>query len=277
MINVAGDWSEVVRDAAQAQSSSTAKYDAAWSKVVSIAGEKIVPELTKLAEALAGSPEIFEALRATIGGLIDLLKALGILKRDQKDTPEIEREKERQKAIAAQKEIDALPEYSKMSPEQKDRFTTLLAERNRASEKAREADAIAKNTTMVRSADQAMEAYLGLGEKAATPALEEDRRTKARQVFASIEGSGMKSVYGRDQNIGEFGIQENENQRMLRSRHARLTSAGRGEGGMVMGGADAAINALVTALRGLAGEADNTKTASGQAASAMRRLGEPMI
>lgn len=61
MVNAPGDYSELQKDAAQAQQDASAKVAATWEAVTAGVGEKLLPVIARLAEALAKNPGAIEA------------------------------------------------------------------------------------------------------------------------------------------------------------------------------------------------------------------------
>jgi hypothetical protein len=85
-IDAPGDWAEVVKDAAQAQKSSSAQLDSAWERLKAQVSESVVPALTRIVPKLAGMEgaidpaiTVFEALVEAAGDVVDLFKFLGLI------------------------------------------------------------------------------------------------------------------------------------------------------------------------------------------------------
>lgn len=86
-INAPGDWSEVVKDAAQAQQSSGAQLDAAWEQIKATVSDEAVPSLLKLVPSLTQlasegiDPAIttFKAIAESGVLVADLFKFLGLI------------------------------------------------------------------------------------------------------------------------------------------------------------------------------------------------------
>jgi hypothetical protein len=106
-INAPGTFADVQKDAAQAQTTASAKMDAAWEKLQAAVGEKLVPILTELATAAADSKPLMDAFTVALGAMVDFLYATGVITRKGKTTGEIEEEakKEKADAIAKQQQI----------------------------------------------------------------------------------------------------------------------------------------------------------------------------
>jgi hypothetical protein len=266
-INAPGTWADVQKDAAQAQKDTSARMDAAWAKVVSIAGEKIVPELTKLVESLAGTPELFTALQVTIGGLIDMLKALGILSETPKETPQEAVEREKKALAATQTELAALPQdLLSMTPEQRDQWSTLRAKEKIQQEKVAKAEALASATTGPKTTEELAASYANAG-----PQLPPEQAAARREAITQAATAAGP--------FGAFVQTEGENvdQGRIRGEMAARQQAAMGNGGAVVNDAGSTIKTLQAALQALIGDVNNAKTAAGQAATAMRNVGGPSI
>lgn len=86
-IDAPGDWSEVVKDAAQAQQSSGAQLDAAWEQIKAKVSDEAVPALVQLiptitrlaSEGLDPAITTFKAIAESGLLVIDLFKFLGLI------------------------------------------------------------------------------------------------------------------------------------------------------------------------------------------------------
>jgi hypothetical protein len=70
-IDAPGDWSEVVKDAAQAQKSSSSVLDAAWEQLKTQVGDECVPALVKLVEKFSGMEGSLDPLLVTFVALVE--------------------------------------------------------------------------------------------------------------------------------------------------------------------------------------------------------------
>lgn len=94
-INVSASWSEVQKDAAQAQTDSSAQLNAAWESVKAKVGEDLLPAITSFITKLVGGNDVegaidpvitvFTAIAEAGGLVIDAFKELGIIKAKEKD------------------------------------------------------------------------------------------------------------------------------------------------------------------------------------------------
>ena len=88
-INVSASWEEIQKDAAQAQTDSSAQINSAWESVKAKIGEELLPAVSQFASKLAGSKDqeglidplitVFTALAEAGGLAVDALKALGLV------------------------------------------------------------------------------------------------------------------------------------------------------------------------------------------------------
>ena len=86
-INAPGDWAEVVKDAAQAQTSSGAQLDAAWEQIKAKVSDEAVPALMQLipalsqlaAEGIGPAIVVLTALAQAGGDVLSLFKWLGFI------------------------------------------------------------------------------------------------------------------------------------------------------------------------------------------------------
>ncbi len=119
------DWSEIQKDAAQAQQDSSAKIEAAWENVKSKVGDALLPVIGELADRLGGTtgaldPFIEATALAASGlvGFLDMLKRFGLIAGGDKS--------HQQKSDDAQKKLDRVNEklgakgLSTMSATEKD-------------------------------------------------------------------------------------------------------------------------------------------------------------
>lgn len=146
MVNAPGDFDELKKDAAQAQTDASAKLTATWEKLTAGVGDKLLPVIENLADRLADSPDaiaafvgVVEAFAGAVEIAIDAIEAwaefLGLsIKR--KKTPEQIRDEERKKAETAKSKLDAFDKKRGGSWDEERRL--------RASGKTKEADAMAQ-------------------------------------------------------------------------------------------------------------------------------------
>lgn len=85
-INAPGDWSELMKDNAQAQRDSGAQITAAFERIKAVAGERLVPTLETLLPKLADSADVLDPFIEAVGlagdalvDMVDWLRGAGFL------------------------------------------------------------------------------------------------------------------------------------------------------------------------------------------------------
>lgn len=76
-IEATGAWTEVQKDAQQAQQTTSAQWTAAQERLAKSFGDNVVPKLTEFANKLAANPQAMEAFGKAIGIAADALVGLG--------------------------------------------------------------------------------------------------------------------------------------------------------------------------------------------------------
>jgi hypothetical protein len=241
-INAPGNYSELEKDAAQAQTDVTARLTAAWEKVISVAGEKLLPVVTELAEAIADSPELIDAFKSALETLISMLEELGIIK-NRTGSAEDRREKARKEAIDAFKKSEALGDIKPgESAETTAKRVELAAKYNIASETARREDAflkIARKEGM--SQDDIANQYLALGGKGRTPEEEMNRVEWAKKIATTITSKSGGEMVDSDQRkmVGSTGLLETQEQMEFRRNQSAMSQTTKAEGGGLVAAAEA--------------------------------------
>lgn len=162
-INAPGDFSELKKDAAQAQQDASAKLAATWEKLSAGVGEKVIPVFASLAEKISNSPDAIDAFVGTVENLatafstaIDMVEAfaemLGISTKKKK-TPEQVRDEERKKAESLRAKIEAIDKKRGGSWDDVARL--------RAEGKTKEADAMAGRLFATAGMDEERSALVG--------------------------------------------------------------------------------------------------------------------
>lgn len=186
-INVAGGWSEILKDAAQAQTDSSAQLTAAWEEIKSRVGSDVVPALLDLTKALTAHPEFFQPFITAIGvtseallGLADFLKEQGLIKPKEKTYA-----KQQEEAETALKKFDSEHPTSPLSPQE-------TAEREKLVKTA--ADAKDKAWTappkQMMSEEEFKKAYIAAG----NPEDAEDNETIATDLYRGGKSNGMRDA-----------------------------------------------------------------------------------
>lgn len=111
-IDAPGDWSEVVKDAAQAQQSAGAQLDGAWESLKAKVADEVVPALVKLApkvsklvDGIDPAITVFTALVEAAELVVDAFKVLGLIK-PKNQTPEERYQKAKKDLETYQGQLD---------------------------------------------------------------------------------------------------------------------------------------------------------------------------
>jgi hypothetical protein len=139
--NAAGDWSDVVSDAAQMQQTNSAKLTATFESLKAKVGDAVLPKLTELVDKLLSSSDAIdmfvlglELMADMANDLAGFLKEMGIIKERKKTSFEY-RDEAAQKATKLRAELQGM----QMTPEQiKEMETSNPEELAKRREKAKD-------------------------------------------------------------------------------------------------------------------------------------------
>lgn len=210
MIDAPGDFSELQKDAAQAQQDASAKLSNAWEKIVGELSDEAIPALTKLVETLENSPAIIETLVSTIevlltgfealiGATQDVLEFFGLFTKKTK-SPEEKEADARKKAKSAQEALDRFDKKRGGSWEQVTKLQSEAKELKAAGKtkeaKAKEVEATKMSQKLMATADQDEERArlaakfemakkdVGVAQGATVKARDEKFRIRSTEQFA---------------------------------------------------------------------------------------------
>lgn len=132
-INVASSWSEVQKDAAQAQSTASAQLGVAWEKVKAAVGEKVTPALILLAPKVAELVPAIALVVTALGTMIDWMKTIPALSALFKD-----KEAKKRQEDELQNKIDARaasPEHLAFDLDEDPVLNDLINQQNEQAQK----------------------------------------------------------------------------------------------------------------------------------------------
>jgi hypothetical protein len=301
-IEAPGDYSELQKDAAQAQADASAKLTASWEKLQAGVGDKLIPVLTRMAEVLGNSDGAIDAFVGTVGtlsesfmGLVmvvnDAMEALGLATKKTK-TPEQTAREEREKAHKFQQQINAIGSWSHVrelekqgkfdearrmrerlsQPGMEDKVAELTGKRDVALQYAREAEAkIATKSDQiqhVRTTEDFIKEYAAMAAPGKDPKTAE---ASARLVATTIRDQGLRSTFASNEGLLDGETEEQRQFRVNQAQGRREQLANRGvtrEGQAdkaQTGVADisAAAKVLADAIRGAASQIGPTPSIVG--------------
>lgn len=273
-INAPGDWSDIEKDAAQAQQDTSAKLTAAWEKITAIVGEKLLPVIAEFAERISENTDLFDAFKTALQTLVQMLTSLGVIK---KKTATQERDEARDKAIKIEEKRAKLQREigdKAMTPEQIGRAAQLTSDYNAAAAAAREAqvrvdleqgkkpptgDVSGLASKANLSKEDYAAAYLALGAQGGNPAEQAERRRYANEIAGMKSGDNSIITSATAQPVGMSGEKETQAQIDFRRQQAVSSQTDTAMGGAGEG-LGAAAKALLQAAAALQAKAGNQPT-----------------
>jgi hypothetical protein len=197
MIDAPGDFSELQKDAAQAQQDASAKMTAAWEKITAGISDAAVPAIAELVKTIEESPGAIEALVGTIENLIyffsaligavqDVMEWMGIATKKTK-SPEEQRELAKKKVETLQNQLDR---FDKKRGGSREQVMQLLEEsqtldkkgdKKGAREKLLQANAMNAKLDATKEMDDERNAIAGKLNAAKKEATAADTQVKAAQ------------------------------------------------------------------------------------------------
>ncbi len=271
-INAPGNYADVQKDAAQAQTNISSRLDAAWEKVVAIAGDKLLPVLTDFAERLSENTDLFEAFKAGLEILIGILESLGVIKAKP---PEQLAKEASDKSGKADKRADEIltkggdAGFGGLTKEQQDAFILERATASIEAKQAAELGALGKvrsgtatkeeaasiSGMVAMSADDVAKTYLALGNQGG--AQDKDKMAEYAKFVGESIYSGNASDLTLDagrKKVGATGVDETDEQIAFRRQRATTAATDTATG------AGPALDEFIAAVKKAAGEIGSTTT-----------------
>lgn len=259
-INAPGTFADLEEDASQSQQDVTARLTNAWEKIVAVAGDKLLPVITELAESIADTPELLDAFREALELLVGMLRRLGVLNDPKERSLEKVRDDARQEAIATHKKLSRMIDSdAPRTQEDIAQQAMLQAKYDAAAKQAQNADALVKAKQSIATPDQLADQLISTGAKAATPEEERKRQDAMRTYAAQVFDSPVSFSNAERRNVGGQYLETDEQlalrQDVARSQQAK--NAGLKDEASGVGGS---LSELVAAFKKAAGEIGSTTT-----------------